>query len=198
MEKLHIDRPILVEGKYDKITLSSITDAPIIPLQGFGIFSQKEKQAMLRRLAGKNGVIVLCDPDGAGRVIRGFLSSILPKDKITHLYVPAVQGKEKRKTHAGKAGLLGVEGMDTACLRRLLTPFSSGAAEKNVKNPVTKTDFFLWGLSGGDNSKEKRAAFCRAADLPPEMSANALLEAVNLLYGKEECERILVKAAKNT
>lgn len=191
MEKIRLDRPILVEGKYDKIAVEAVADTTVIALGGFGIFSQKEKQVLIRRIAEKNGVIVLTDPDGAGRVIRGFLSQILPRERVTHLYIPAIAGKEKRKDTASRAGLLGVEGMDADRLREILSPFATDCDRGALpRMPVTKVDFFTWGLSGGDGSKEKRARFARALSLPPEMSANSLLAAVNLLYSREECERV--------
>ncbi len=194
MNKLKISRPILVEGKYDKIRLDSIVDGTVIPLSGFGIFNNKEKAAYLRRLAATRGVIVLTDPDGAGRVIRGHLSSILPKEGVTHLYVPAVPGKERRKDTPGKAGILGVEGMENDTLYRLLLPFADGEGTPDLPKtvPVTKADLLDWNLVGGAGTKERRAALCRALSLPPEMSSNALLSALNLLY-----DRATVEAAAN-
>ena len=193
MEKLRLDRPVLVEGKYDKIAVEAVADTTVIALGGFSIFSRKEKQALIRRIAEQNGVIVLTDPDGAGRLIRGFLSQILPKEKLIHLYVPAIAGKERRKETASKAGLLGVEGIDAARLREILLPFAVDTVKgclNTKKTPVTKVDFFLWGLSGGDNSREKRERLCRLLSFPTEMSANALLAAINLLYSREECEML--------
>lgn len=185
MEKLTITRPVIVEGKYDKITLSSVIDAHIIPTGGFSLFRATEKAALLRRLAEAHGVIVLTDSDGGGRQIRSFLSQILPKEKVTHLYVPAREGKERRKTKASKAGLLGVEGMDTALLRALFAPFAVDSPPRTVGG-ITKQDFYLDGLSGKDGAKEKREALARLLDLPPDMTANALLEAINLLCTEEE------------
>ena len=120
MERLKISRPVIVEGKYDKITLSSVIDAHVIPTGGFSLFRAEEKKALLRRLAEAHGVIVLTDSDGGGKQIRAFLSGILPKEKVTHLYIPALSGKERRKEKPGKAGLLGVEGMsaEQRCLHR--------------------------------------------------------------------------------
>ena len=112
MEKLKIDRPIIVEGRYDKITLSAVLDAHVIPTNGFSIFNDQEKLALIRRLAAERGVIVLTDADGAGKLIRAHMSSALPKDRVIHLYTPAIEGKEKRKASPSKEGLLGVEGME--------------------------------------------------------------------------------------
>ncbi len=190
MDKLKISRPIIVEGKYDKITLASVVDAQIIPTDGFSLFNQKEKAALLRRIADAHGVIVLTDSDGGGRQIRSYLSSLLPPDKVTHLYIPAIAGKERRKTRAGKAGLLGVEGMGAETLRTLLSPFADGAPAR-PSGGVTKQDFYRDGLSGREGAEEKRRALALALDLPPDMTANALLAAVNLLYTKEEYDETL-------
>ena len=196
MKRLKIDIPILVEGKYDKITLDSVLEARIFVTGGFSVFNNKEKQALLRRIAEEKGLLVLTDPDGGGKQIRAFLSGILPKEKIKMLYVPKIEGKERRKTHKGKAGLLGVEGMTPEFLRSLFLPFSTEGAEERVGNEpfpegcekrlITKTDFYLDGLSGAEGSKNLRAALARAFSLPDDMTANALLEALNLLYTYED------------
>lgn len=190
MEKLTVARPIIVEGKYDKIKLDSLLCAHVIPVDGFGLFKKEELASLLRRLAEKSGVIVLTDPDGGGKQIRARLSQILPPEKVTHLYVPACEGKEKRKKKAGKSGLLGVEGMDADLLRALFLPFSEGAPQK-PRGGITKQDFFRDGLSGKDGAKEKREALSRKMNLPPDMSANALLDAVNMLYTSDEYDAVL-------
>ena len=190
MEKLTVARPIIVEGKYDKIKLDSLLCAHVIPVDGFGLFKKEELASLLRRLAEKSGVIVLTDPDGGGKQIRARLSQILPPEKVTHLYVPACEGKEKRKKKAGKSGLLGVEGMDADLLRALFLPFSEGTPQK-PRGGITKQDFFRDGLSGKDGAKEKREALSRKMNLPPDMSANALLDAVNMLYTSDEYDAVL-------
>lgn len=189
---MKISLPIIVEGRYDKSTLSGFVDATVITTGGFAVFNNKEKQALIRRLS-VDGVIVLTDSDGGGRQIRSFLSGILPKDKIHHLHIPKIEGKEKRKPHASRSGMLGVEGMKRELLERLLTPFA--VCKKNEKNTkiITKLDFFEDGLSGGDGSSQKRAELCRLAELPTDMTANALLEAVNLLYSHEEYKKLILK-----
>lgn len=187
MEKIKLNAPVIVEGKYDKITLSSILDADILTLGGFSVFHESERKDLLRRVAEKNGVIVLTDSDGAGKVLRGYLSSILPKEKVTHLYVPRIEGKEKRKKTASKEGTLGVEGMDADLLRNLFLPFAADAPEKQKSGePLTKADLFSLGLSGGENAKERRELLAKRCGLPRDMSSNALLAALNLLYSKEE------------
>lgn len=194
-EKLKIDLPIAVEGKYDKIKLASIVDANIITTGGFGIFSSDEKKLLIRRLAEPRGIIILTDSDGAGLVIRNYFRSILPPDKLIHLYIPQISGREKRKRQPSKAGILGVEGIDAGMLRKILEPFAVGGdrdvdeASANTdsvnadstRREVTKTDFYSDRLSGSESSALRRAALCHLLGLPDNMSANALLAAVNLL-----------------
>lgn len=193
MNKLIIPIPILVEGKYDKILLSSVLDATIYTTDGFGIFKQSEKAALLRRIARERGLIILTDPDSGGGVIRSHLRSILPKEGVIHLYIPPVKGKEKRKEHPSKQGILGVEGTDADRIRELFLPFAQNSAEICEGTaascsrsdppcvPLTKADLYADGFSGGANAAERRASLCAALSLPPDLSANALLEAINLL-----------------
>ena len=190
MEKLRIARPVIVEGKYDKITLSSVMEGHILTTGGFSVFNQKEKALLLRRLAEEKGVIVLTDSDGGGRQIRSFLSGILPKEKVVHLYIPRVEGKERRKPKAGKAGTLGVEGMDKEVLIRLLSPYAEGT-QMAEKGGIRKADLYLYGLSGTEGAAEARAVLLAYLSFPPDMTANALLEAINLLYTKEEFEALM-------
>ena len=190
MERLKLSLPVIVEGKYDKNTLLQIFDAHIITTGGFGIFNSKEKQALIRRL-GQRGIILLTDSDGGGKQIRSFLLGILPKDKIHNVYIPCVRGKERRKSAPSRAGLLGVEGMDRQTLTRVLAPFvlEEGRAEFEGKNDgemITKVDFFLDGLSGGENSAARRARLAESYSLPADMTANALLEALNMISCREE------------
>ena len=194
-EKLKIDRPVLVEGKYDKIKLSSIIDAEIFTTDGFGIFKSEQKKQMLRRISEKKGLIILTDSDGGGLVIRGHLRGILPKDNVTHIYIPKIKGREKRKTEDSKEGLLGVEGIDTDILRKLLSPFvisDSGQDEKKEKSRnITVTDLYDDGLCGKENSSEKRKALCKKAGLPDNISTSALVEVLNVLYSYEEYRSLL-------
>ena len=139
---------MIVEGKYDKIALSSLFDTPVFSIGGFAVFNSDGTRALLRRLAEKSPVILLTDSDGGGRQIRGFLSEILPPERVIHLYIPQIPGKEKRKSKPGKAGLLGVEGMTPAVLRGIFAPFLSDAPERPASPPVTKTDLYALGLSG--------------------------------------------------
>ncbi|MBQ8508777.1 MAG: DUF4093 domain-containing protein [Clostridia bacterium] len=193
MEKLKIAIPIAVEGKYDKIKLSSVVDGQIITTDGFRVFASDEKAALIRRLAEPRGMIVLTDSDGAGLVIRNYFNSILPKDKLIHLYTPRIPGKEKRKTAPSKAGWLGVEGMEADLLRKLLAPYAEDAASKDKPSgrEITKADLYADGLSGGEGSAERRAKLCEALGLPPDLSANALLAALNLLIDYDKYEELI-------
>ena len=188
--------PIVVEGRYDKSAILGMFSGVVITTEGFGIFNNREKQALLRRVAA-DGIILLTDSDGGGVQIRSFLSGILPREKIHHLYIPKVEGKERRKTHRGRAGLLGVEGVGAEVLRGLLMPFTEEGADSTTRGGLTRFDMFVLGLSGTDNASEMRDALCRELSLPDGMSAKALLEALNLLYSKEEVEKIVKKLTIN-
>lgn len=183
-----IREAIVVEGRYDKNTLSQIVDAPIFQTNGFGIINDKEQLALLRRVAHTRGLIVFTDSDGGGFVIRNFLKSAIEPRYLKHAYIPDIPGKERRKAAPGKEGKLGVEGMTPQiildCLRRAGATFEGTTIRENAE-PVTKADFLTLGLSGGPNSKEKRLALLRQLDFPAHMSSNALLQAVNLLYSRE-------------
>lgn len=190
MEKIKISLPIIVEGRYDKSTLSGFVDATIITTGGFSIFNNKEKQALIKKIA-KDGIILLTDSDGGGKQIRKFLSGILPADKIYNLYIPKIAGKESRKRKPSASGNLGVEGMNKDVLLGLLSPFKSGKTEQKEHKMLTKVDFYEDKLTGHDNSSERRRALCALCGLPDDMTPNALLEAMNILYGYEEYKRLV-------
>lgn len=188
-EKLKISYPILVEGKYDRLRLLSVVDngTQIIKTDGFGIFNHKETAALIRALAQKSPLIVLTDSDGAGQLIRSKISSLVPRDRLIQLYIPQIPGKEKRKTAPSKAGTLGVEGMEADVLYRLLAPYENAEAMRRAaENPLSKTDFYLDGLTGGQNSAARRDALAARLALPRGMNANALLAAVRMLCTYEE------------
>ena len=190
-ERLKLRLPLIVEGRYDKSALSGFVDGVIITTGGFSIFNNKEKQALIRRIS-EGGIVVLTDSDGGGRQIRSFLSGILPSDKIHHIFIPKIEGKEKRKRAPSRSGTLGVEGMERLVLERLLLPFCIDAGEaKAPKKAITKTDFYLDGLSGADGASQRRAKICKLAGLPDDMTAKALLEAVNLLLDYDEYKAMI-------
>ena len=189
---------IVVEGRYDKNTLAQTVDATVITLGGFSVFNDKEKVAFLRRLAEKQGLIVLTDSDGAGFVIRNFLKGAIPKELVKQAYIPDVYGKERRKRKGGKEGKLGVEGMKPEVLIETLRKAGATFLDEEgesapVREPITKADLFAWGLSGGDGSAEKRKELLKRLELPEHLNANGLLEALNLLYGREDLESLLEK-----
>ena len=181
--------PVVVEGRYDKAAVCSMFSATVIATDGFGVFNSKEKQALIRAVC-KDGVIILTDSDGAGKVIRGFLSGMIPKDRIYQVYVPAIEGKEKRKTKRSKEGILGVEGVGADILRPLLLPFCVGE-ELPVKNEISTADLYELGLTGADNSAYLRDRACAALGLPSGMGAKAFLAAVTLVSDKDKLARIL-------
>lgn len=188
-----IREAIVVEGRYDKNTLSQIVDAPIFQTEGFGIFKDKAKLQLLRAAARERGLIILTDSDGAGFVIRNYLKGSIPAKQVKHAYIPDIAGKERRKAAPGKEGKLGVEGMKPEiileALRRAGATFPGEDAPKETK--ITKADLFDLGLSGGQDSAEKRKKLMVRLQLPEHMSTNALLEALNILLSKEQLEEIL-------
>lgn len=178
---------VIVEGKYDKIKLSSMLDANIITTDGFGIFKDKDKQLYLKKLAEKNGAVIITDSDSGGLVIRNFLKSIISDDKIKNVYIPEISGKEKRKKETSKEGLLGVEGLSLGLLSETFKRFGIIESKDEIQNKkITQDDFFDDGLIGRENSAEKRKALCRLLSLPQNLSKNALLKALNDLVDYEE------------
>lgn len=189
-----IREAIVVEGRYDKNTLSQIVDAPIFQTDGFGIFRDREKMRLLRRTAEKLGLIVFTDSDGAGFVIRSHIKSAIPEKYLKHAYIPDIPGKEKRKAAPGKEGKLGVEGMKPEiileALRRAGATFDDGQAP--AAGGITKQNMMELGLSGGPDSSAKRKKLIKALDFPEHLSANALLQALNLLYSLDELKAAVV------
>ena len=190
--KPKISEVIVVEGRYDKNTLLQVVDATVVETGGFGVFNDKEKLAFLRRLAEKRGLILLTDSDGAGFVIRNYLKGALPKEHIKQAYIPDICGKERRKSKAGKEGLLGVEGMNAEVLletlRRCGATFE-GEASAVPAAAITKADMMEKGLVG-PNSAQKRQELLKKLQLPSHMTANALMDALNLLLTREEFDAL--------
>lgn len=188
-----IREAIVVEGRYDKNTLSQVVDAPILETAGFGIFKDRQQMALLRRVAEKRGLIVFTDSDGAGFVIRNHIKSAIPGKYLKHAYIPDIPGKERRKSTPGREGKLGVEGMTPEVILAALR--NAGATiegeETTSSGGITKQDLMALGLSGGSNAGEKRKALLKKLNLPEYMSANAMLQALNLLYTREELEQML-------
>lgn len=185
---IKVDKIIVVEGKYDKIKLSSIIDGVIIETEGFGIFKNKDKQKLLRKLAEKKGLIILTDSDSAGFMIRSFVSSIVPNEFITNAYIPDIFGKEKRKDTHSKEGKLGVEGVSSQVIVQALERAGvfCGKSEEVSRRFVTNIDLFEDGLNGSAESKRRRLQLLKYLDLPERLSAKALLEVINSIMTYEE------------
>lgn len=193
MNKLEIKEAVIVEGRYDKIKLSEIISSPVIETGGFRVFKDKEKQALIRQIAEKRGVLVMTDVDSAGFVIRNFLRGIVPENQIKHAYIPAIEGKESRKAEPSKEGKLGVEGIDREKLIESIR--NSGAniigEENRSTSEITKSDFYDYGLSGSDDSANIRRRILIDLGLPEYLTANAMIAALNCLFTKEEFEAYL-------
>lgn len=190
---IKIREAIVVEGRYDKNTLSQIVDAPIFETSGFGIFKDKQKLSLLRKVAKERGLIVFTDPDGAGFVIRNHIKSAIDPQYVKHAYVPDVLGKERRKSTPGKEGKLGVEGMKKQVILEALRKAGATIEGETAtrQNQITKQDMMTLGLSGCNNSSELRKKLIKKLELPEHMSANSLLQAVNLLYTLKEFTEIV-------
>lgn len=192
---IRIREAIIVEGRYDKNTLAQIVDAPILETSGFGIFHDRQRLALLRRLAETRGIIVLTDSDGAGFVIRNYLRGAIDLSQVKHAYIPDISGKERRKRTASKEGKLGVEGMRPDVLLEALR--RAGATIEGEETPaagarITKTDLYAAGLTGGADSKAARQRLLAQLDLPEHLSTNALLEVLNALMTREEFQKLYI------
>ncbi len=200
LKKLEIKKAVVVEGKYDKIQLQSVISSPIITLNGFRVFKDKEAQTLIRNVAKTRGLLIMTDVDSAGFVLRNFLSGITDKSQIKHCYIPTVFGKEKRKAQPSKEGKLGVEGIKRDELVDAI--LKSGATiigeekRENVRE-ITKLDFFECGLCGMDNSKQNREAVLRHLGLPVYLSTNAMISATNCLFTYDEFIEMLNAFFKN-
>lgn len=193
MNRIKLKYPLLVEGNYDKNRVMAVADGTVITTNGFGVFNNAEKKALLRRITENGKLLVLTDSDGAGMLIRNKLKGYLNPNSIINLYTPALKGTEKRKKQPSKAGLLGVEGMSDEVLISLLAPFALDGDTAACSEPVTTTLLYSAGFTGGENSTELRAQFCRKAGLPESLTPKAFKEAVNLLGGVAFFEKILAE-----
>jgi ribonuclease M5 len=185
-EKLKLTQAVIVEGRYDKIKLSNIIDAFIIETNGFSIFKDKQKMKFIKKLANERGIIILTDSDHAGFMIRNYISSGIPKDKIINVYIPDVLGKEKRKTQASKEGKLGVEGMTKEVLLTAFEKANVTCTSVDNPDPVTNYDLFDAGLSGTPNAKQNKKKLLDYLNLPEFLSTNSLLTCINNMMTKSE------------
>ena len=190
---IKLKEAVIVEGRYDKIKLKNLIDAPIIETNGFRIFNDKERRDMIRQIADKRGILIMTDSDGAGLVIRNFLNGAVDKSKIKHCYIPQLEGKEKRKEQKSKEGFLGVEGVPDEVIIEAIR--KSGATvigeEAAQTNEITKADLFKLGLTGTENSAQKRKKLLKKLNMPDYLSTNAMLTALNCLYSLEELKSVL-------
>lgn len=186
---MKLSQAVIVEGKYDKIKLSSLIDAVIIPTDGFSIFKDREKLELIRALAKRGGIIILTDSDTAGFKIRSYLKGAIAEGEIINIYIPDIFGKERRKAAPSKEGKLGVEGIPADRLRKAFEAAGVGVQSLQTKQPITKMDLYEAGLSGTEGSRERRKRFLRALGLPELLSANALPEILTSLLTREEFER---------
>lgn len=195
---IKIKEAVIVEGKYDKIKLSSIIDAPIITTDGFSIFKDKEKQKFIRNLAEKRGILILTDSDSAGLMIRSFLGGSIKKEYIKHVYIPELYGKEKRKAQASAEGLLGVEGVrDSVIIDCLKRAGVTAESSQNTGELITKIDLYNDGFFGRENCTEKRKLLLEKVSLPSKLSTNALVQMLNVFLTKDEYKKI-VKEIEDT
>ncbi len=195
---IKIKQAVIVEGKYDKIRLSSMLDALIIETDGFSVFKNAEKQKLIRDLANKRGLLVLTDSDSAGFLIRSFISGSVPKDKVIHAYIPDIFGKEKRKTEHSKEGKLGVEGMSTAVLTEALEKAGVLCEYSEVPSrQITNADLYEDGFSGTDGASQRKKALLKYFSLPERMSKSSLLKVLNTFVTYDEYKQA-VKAVNET
>lgn len=191
---ISLKEAVIVEGRYDKIKLSSIIDTPIIETNGFRIFNDKQKQLLIRQIASKRGILIMTDSDSAGFVIRNFLRGVVPESELRHAYIPQLSGKEKRKSEQSKEGFLGVEGVSDEVIVEAIRKSGAtiiGEEEKKRSSEITKSDLFELGLSGRENSKLLRERLLKELNMPSYLTTNAMLSALNCLYSFEELKSYL-------
>lgn len=190
---IKLKEAVIVEGRYDKIKLKNLIDAPIIETNGFRIFNDKERRDMIRQIADRRGILIMTDSDGAGLVIRNFLNGAVDKSKIKHCYIPQLEGKEKRKEQKSKEGFLGVEGVpDDVIIEAIRKSGATVIGEEAAQtNEITKADLFTLGLTGSSNSAQKRKKLLKTLNMPDYLSTNAMLTALNCLYSLEELKSLL-------
>ncbi len=191
---ISLKEAVIVEGRYDKIKLSSIIDTPIIETNGFRIFNDKQKQLLIRQIASKRGILIMTDSDSAGFVIRNFLRGVVPESELRHAYIPQLSGKEKRKSEQSKEGFLGVEGVSDEVIVEAIRKSGAtiiGEEEKKRSSEIKKSDLFELGLSGRENSKLLRERLLKELNMPSYLTTNAMLSALNCLYSFEELKSYL-------
>ena len=200
-KKLELKETVVVEGKYDKMQLQNVISSPIITLNGFRVFNNKEAQTLIRNVAKTRGILIMTDVDSAGFVLRNFLSGITDKSKVKHCYIPTVYGKERRKAESSKEGKIGVEGINRDELVNAILKSGAtiiGEEKRENARDITKLDFFECGLCGMDNSKQNREVVLKHLGLPTYLSANAMISAMNCLFSYDEFNVMLNNFFNNT
>ena len=190
---IRVDEVIVVEGKYDKIKLSSFIDGVIIETNGFGVFKDRETKELIRKLAMKKGIIVLTDSDAAGFKIRNYVKNIAGTDRVKHAYIPDILGKESRKRVASAENKLGVEGMPREAIEKALHTAQAVVTQEQGESAITKIDLYEDGLYGGEGSREMRSALLRELGLPQHLSANMMPQVLNCLMTKAEYKELISK-----
>ncbi len=184
---IRLTQAVVVEGKYDKIKLSSVLDALIIETDGFRIFKDREKLALIKTLAETRGIVIMTDSDSAGFKIRSYIGGSLPSDRIFHAYIPDILGKERRKIKPSSEGKLGVEGVPKTEIIKALERAGVITTEAPVRTrEITKSDLYEHGLTGGNGSKEKRTELLLKFGLPSRLSTNSMLSVLNAIMTYEE------------
>lgn len=194
---IHICQAIVVEGKYDRMHLNEITDAPVIETGGFNLYKDMDKQDLIRRFSKETGIIILTDSDPAGRKLRSFIADIAKDGKVYHAIVPEIEGKEPRKPQPGAAGILGVEGVGKRILEEVLRSVAGEPDCREDEAPVTLAEWFDAGLTGGAKSKQKRAEFLKAHGLPGNLSQKQALRYLNSIYSPDELRKELLLYKKS-
>lgn len=195
---IKISEAIIVEGKYDKIKLSSLVDAVIIVTNGFGIFKDREKLELIRYYAQKTGIIILTDSDSAGRKIRGYIKGAVKKGKIINVFIPDIFGKEKRKEKPSAEGKLGVEGISSRIIMEAFKKSGIDSSNEEKVKDITNLTLFELGLSGGSNSREMRMRLQKRLGLPSLMSASSLIEVLNTMMDSEELSKHVLAVKEET
>ena len=194
-DRLLLREAVIVEGRYDQIRLSEVIASPIIVTGGFRVFKDQEKQALIRQIAAKRGILIMTDVDAAGFVIRNFLRGIVPDALIKHAYIPTVEGKERRKAQSSKEGILGVEGIDRQALTEAIRSSGAQIIGESLRGggEISKSDFYTYGLTGRENSAVRREKILTDLGLPKYLTTNAMIAALNCLFTKEEFEVYLAE-----
>lgn len=183
---IKVKEAVIVEGKYDKIKLSNILDGLIVEINGFGIYKDKNRMKFIRKLAEERGIIIITDSDHSGFQLRNFIASSVGKDKVKHIYIPDVYGKEKRKDKPSKEGKIGVEGISDDVLRELFEKGGVVFLDANSENRITNYDLFEAGLSGVPNATQNKKKLLKKLNLPEFLSTNSLLSYLNSVMSRDE------------